>query len=70
MKTSVRGLAAQSIDAGFLAKLVICERWDRALGIRESDVCSAVRALKSCYAARRPFFVMVDDVCAPWSSIF
>jgi hypothetical protein len=49
-----------AIDLAFVAKLVICEQWDRALGLHETHPFSAVFALKTCYAIRRPFFVAVD----------
>ncbi|OGG57992.1 hypothetical protein A2765_01325 [Candidatus Kaiserbacteria bacterium RIFCSPHIGHO2_01_FULL_56_24] len=59
--STVPGSAAQLIDACYAFKLRLCEQWDKALGLSEDHVCSAVRALKICYAMRRPFFVMMDD---------
>jgi hypothetical protein len=69
MKTLVHGPAAQLIDSCFAAKLTICEAWDKALGLKESDPFSAVQALKSCYAVRRPFFVATDVICVSWSGL-
>lgn len=66
VKTLAQGPAAQLIDSCFAAKLVICEGWDKALGLKESDMFSAVGTLKSCYAVRRPFFVATDVVCISW----
>lgn len=60
MRTLMQGPAAQLLDDCFAAKLPLCEEWDKALGLKESHICSAVRALKTCYAIRRPLFVMMD----------
>ena len=61
--STVPGPAAQLIDACYAVKLLLCEQWDMTLGLSEDHVCSAVRALKICYAMRRPFFEKMDDAC-------
>jgi len=63
MTTSVPGPAALTIDTCFAAKLPLCDGWDKALGLQETDAFSAVRALKSCYEVRRPLFVLMDCIC-------
>lgn len=57
------GIASLTIDVAYEGKLSLCEEWDRFFGFEELDVRSAVRALKICYAARRPFFEITDVVC-------
>ena len=64
-KNMASGLAAQLIDYGFAVKLPLCQEFDKALGIEESDAFSMTRFLRSCYGIRRPGFVMMD-MCAFW----
>lgn len=62
MPSTVPGPAAQTIDIYYAAKLEICQQWDESFGLSENHLYSAVRALKACYAARRPFFVLADNI--------
>jgi hypothetical protein len=56
----VPGLATQTIECFYEAKLMICGAWDAVLGLNEIHPCSAVKLLNECYPIRRLQCRLVD----------
>ncbi len=64
MRRDASGIATLTIDVAYVAKLRLCEEWDRASGFDEPHPLSSVVFLKMCYAVRRPYFVITDATLA------